>query len=280
MKIGCMIWRIGDILDFNEQIEWVKAHDFDAVEFWTLPGAPGVWQGFDVQNASQEGIMQLKRALNGFGEIDIHAGFDEMGIQIGGLAKETVKMEPTFELAAEIGAQVITVHPASKITGIPEAESLERLNNLAGKYGVCVGIETMGGLATLENILLIKRLALPNIGITLDVGHLHFENGSAFESYGTLSNLIDEVNVKIVHVHAHDYDGHHDHLATGHGYIDFPSIIGALYRRRFSGSVCLEINPDREPPAGILETQKQLIDIKPAKSNARLRLSAKLRELI
>jgi len=259
MKIGCMIWRIGDILDFNEQIEWVKAHGFEAVEFWTLPGSSGVWQGFDIKNASPENIAQLKRILDGFEEVDIHAGFNEMGLRLGG--KEIIRMEPTFELAAEIGAQVITVHPEPKTDRTSEAESLERLNDLAGKYGVCVGLETMGGLATLQNVLLVKRLALPHVGITLDVGHLYFENGAAFENYGTLGNLIDEVSVKIIHVHAHDYDGRHDHLAIGHGFIDFPDIIGALYRAHFLGSICLEINPDREPPADILKTQKQLREI-------------------
>jgi sugar phosphate isomerase/epimerase len=122
MNIGCMIWRIGDIIDFYEQIEWVKAHDFEAVEFWTLSGCPGVWQGFDVQNTSPENIAQLKRALDGFEEVDIHAGFDEQGIQIAGLTKENIPIEPTFELAKEIGAKVVTVHPGRKTPELSETE--------------------------------------------------------------------------------------------------------------------------------------------------------------
>ena len=259
MKIGCMIWRIGDILNFYEQVEWVKAHDFEAVEFWTLPGSPGAWQGFDVQNASPENIAQLKQALDGFEEVDIHAGFDEQGI--GGFSEESIPMEPTFELAAEIGAKVVTVHPGAKTTELSEIESLERLNDLAENYGVCVGIETMGGVKTQQKMLLISRLALPHVGINLDIGHMYFGNGAAFKDYGTLGNLIDEVNVEIVHVHAHDYDGHQDHIAIGHGSIDFPDVISALYRANFSGSICLEINPDREPPEGILKSRKRLLEI-------------------
>ena len=261
MKIGCMIWRIGDILDFYEQIEWMKVHDFEAAEFWTLPGSPGRWQGFDVQNASQEKIAQLKQALDGFEEVDIHAGFNEIGIQQGGLAKETISMEPTFELAAEIDAKVITVHPGPETNEASETESLERLNDLARKYGVCVGIETMGGVGAKRKALLVKQLSLPHVGITLDIGHVYFGNGAAFKDYGTLGNLIDEINVKIVHVHAHDYDGHNDHIAVGHGYIDFPDVIGALCRAEFSDSISLEINPDREPAEGILESQKRLREI-------------------
>jgi len=259
MNIGCMIWRIGDILNFYGQVEWVRAHDFEAVEFWTLPGCPGVWQGFDVQNASPENIAQLKQALDGFEEVDIHAGFDEQGIQIG--SGEIIPIEPTFELAKEIGAKVVTVHPGRKTTELSEIESLEKLNDLAEKYGVCIGIETMGGVETKRKILLISRLALPHVGINLDIGHIYFENCVAFKDYGTLGNLIDEVNVKVVHVHAHDYDGHQDHIAVGHGYIDFPDVISALCRAKFSGSLCLEINPDREPPEGILESRKRLREI-------------------
>lgn len=254
-----MIWRIGDILDFYEQVEWVKAHDFKAVEFWTLPGSPDVWQGFDVQNASPENVAQLKQALDSFDEVDLHAGFDEQGIKTGG--EESIPLEPTFELAAEIGAKVITVHPGKKTTELSETESLKRLNHLAEKYSVCVGIETMGGVETKRKMLLLSQLALPHVGINLDIGHMYFENCAAFKDYGTLSNLIDEIDVEIVHVHAHDYDGHQDHIAIGHGYIDFHDVIGALYRANFSGSICFEINPDREPPEGILESRNRLREI-------------------
>ncbi len=253
MKIGCMIWRIGDILDFYAQIAWIKAHGFDAVEFWTSPGKPGVWQGFDVRNASREEVARLKQALVGFAEVDVHADFDE--------AETRPKMEPVFALAADIGAKAITVHPHPDISEPAEVAALERLNDLAAQYGVCVGIEPMGGLKAAQRIQRIAQLSLPYVGITLDIGHMYLEAGTAFEAYGTLGALVDQVNVEIVHVHAHDYNGVQDHIAIGHGYIDFVDIMDALARTKFSGSLCLEINPDREPPAGILESQARLREL-------------------
>jgi sugar phosphate isomerase/epimerase len=261
MKIGCMIWRIGDILDFYGQIEWIKLNGFDEVEFWTLPGAPGAWQGFDIQRALPEDILRLKHTLDGFREVDIHAGFDETGAGLAGLAKGNTDMKRTFELATEIGAKVVTIHPAQKTIEVSEIESLEKLNELGGKYRVRVGIETMGGTETERKMLIISQLNLKHIGITLDTGHIHFENGIAFESYGGLGNLIDKTNAKIVHVHAHDYDGNNDHIAIGKGYIGFPDIIAALCRAKFSGSICLEINPYRESPESILESKKLLHDM-------------------
>ena len=73
MKIGCMIWRIGDILDFYDQVQWVKAHKFEEVSFWTIPGQPGRWQGFDAENATQQDVMKLKESLTGISEVDLHA---------------------------------------------------------------------------------------------------------------------------------------------------------------------------------------------------------------
>jgi len=258
MNIGCMIHRIGDIVDFYEQIKWVKEHGFKEVEFWTLPGSLGGWQGFDVQSASRREIARLKEALEGFEEVDLHAGFNEIGILLSGSTKETVEMEPTFELAAEIGARIVTVHPVPKRTENSGDESLEKLNDLAGQYGVCVGIENMGGTESLQKMLLVKQLSLTHVGITLDIGHAYFEGGAAFKDYGTLGGLIDELSADIVHLHAHDYDGQKDHLAVGHGCIDFPDIVGALCRARFSGSICLEINTNIEPPEGILKSRKRL----------------------
>ena len=55
-RIGCMIWRVDGVLDLYEQVARVQALGFEAVEFWTLPGQPGVWQGFDVLNASRDEV--------------------------------------------------------------------------------------------------------------------------------------------------------------------------------------------------------------------------------
>jgi len=71
MIIGCMVWRIGHILDFYDQIRWMRKHGFQSVEFWALPGSPGNWQGFDIQNASRADINKLKQELAGLKEVDI-----------------------------------------------------------------------------------------------------------------------------------------------------------------------------------------------------------------
>jgi sugar phosphate isomerase/epimerase len=252
-----MIWRVDGVLDFYEQVTTIKTGGFEAVEFWTLPGQPGVWQGFDVLSASRDDTRTLKRALAGFEEIDIHAGFNLSGTPHPGSGAGPMQMEPTFELAAEIGAKVITVHPDCSLTEAAEIEALRRIANLAAQYEVLVGIEPMGGEKAARRVRLLSRLLLPNVGITLDIGHMYFENGAAFKAYSTLGNLVLETAAHVVHVHAHDYDGQDDHLAIGRGMVHWSDIIGALCATGFSGSLVLELNPFREPES-VIESQARL----------------------
>ena len=257
MRIGCMIWRVDGVLDFYDQVTTVKAGGFEAVEFWALPGQPGVWQGFDVLSASRDDTRALKRALAGFEEIDIHAGFVLSGRPHAGSGAGPTPMEPTFELAAEVGAKVITVHPDRGLTESAESEALQQVAGLAAQYEVLVGIEPMGGKEAAGRVRLLSRLALPNVGLTLDIGHMYLQSGAAFAAHGTLGNLVRETGAHVVHVHAHDYDGQNDHLAIGRGIVDWSDIVGALCATGFSGSLVLELNPFREPES-VIESQARL----------------------
>jgi sugar phosphate isomerase/epimerase len=257
MKIGCMLWRIGDILDLYEQIEWVKEHRFQEVSFWTIPGIPGAWQGFGAEQATQDDINKLKSALVGIPEVDLHAGFPLDSTDADSRKATIQRLMPTFELAEAINASVVTIHPdqrTAEFSGATRdaalADSLMQINEVAGKSNVLVGIETEW------DMLLIEELDLPHVGITVDTGHMHFRDGEAFKPYGSLGGLIKRFRKKIVHLHVHDYDGKLDHIAVGRGYIDFPDIIKALCEIQFQGSLCLEINPDREPPEAICESRE------------------------
>jgi len=259
MKIGCMLWRIGDILDFYDQLDWVKANRFEEVSFWTIPGSFGHWQGFDAEQASKNDIFALKNALYDLSEVDLHAGFPLNSMDEDSRNETLQRLIPTFELAGNIGASTITIHPDSmtnKVSGemreIGLTSSLIQINDLGKRYNTMVGIETEWDMP------LIERLDLPNVGITIDTGHLHFDNGKAFEPYGSLGGMIKRFYKKIIHLHLHDYDGQLDHIAIGRGNIDFADIIEALCAVQFGGSLCLEINPDREPPEAICRSRDYL----------------------
>jgi sugar phosphate isomerase/epimerase len=259
VNIGCMLWRIGNILDLHEQIEWVREHKFQEISFWTIPGTAGKWQGFNAERATQDDIATLKDALVGIPDVDLHAGFP-----IDSTDKEATiqRLMPTLKLAESINASVVTIHPdqrTAEFSGasrdVALADSLVQVNELADQFNFLVGIETEW------DMLLIEKLDLPRVGLTVDTGHMHFHNGEAFKPYGSLGALIKRFHEKIVHLHMHDYDGNLDHIAIGRGNIDFPDIIKALCAVQFQGSLCLEINPDREPPEAICESRDRLQDM-------------------
>ena len=259
MKIGCMLWRIGEILDLYEQIEWVRTHGFEEVSFWTIPGKPGVWQGFGAEHATEDDIATLREALNGIPEVDLHAGFPLDSRENCAREATLRRLTPTFRLAETIGASVVTIHPDGRTAefsgttrNVAMAHSLIRLDEMAGQSNVLVGVETEW------DMLLIEELDLPRVGITVDTGHMHFHDGEALRPYGCLARLIERFHEKIVHLHIHDYDGRLDHTAIGRGYIDFPGVVKALCTVRFRGSLCLEYNPDREPPEAICESRDRL----------------------
>ena len=259
MNIGCMVWRIGDILDFYDQIEWVKTHAFEEVSFWTLPGKPGTWQGFYAEQATQDDVATLRKSLSGISEIDLHAGFPLDSTDENTRKATLQKLAPTFRLAKDIGSSIVTIHPDKRTPGFfgrlrdsAMAHSLIQLNEVAKQSDVLVGIETEWDMP------LIEELDLPYVGITVDTGHMYFRDGEAFKPYVSLGGLIERFHKKIVHLHIHDYDGQFDHITIGRGYIDFPDIIRALRTVRFRGSLCLEINPDREPPEAICRSRDRL----------------------
>jgi len=265
MKVGCMIWRIGSILDIYDQIHWVKTHGFEEVSFWTISGNSGVWQGFDAERANEDSISKLKKALAGISEVDLHSGI-ELNSKDENTQRATLqKLIPTFELAAAVDASVITIHPDPVIAGFSGkargdgiAKALNEINTIAEKYGVLVGIETAGKEMD-QDISLLSNLDLPGVGITIDTGHIQSQKPEMLEYYGSWGKIMESHGKKIFHVHIHDYDGQFDHIAIGKGIIKFHDIIRALCNIQFTGNLCLEINPDRETPETIYEC-KNLIE--------------------
>ena len=104
---------------------------------------------------------------------------------------------------------------------------IEKLLQLAGKYGVTVALENVG-LRTTGTLLfeyeeylgLFKRF--PNAAALLDTGHAHVNGWK-------LSDVLRDLNNKLVGVHVHDNDGTADaHLPVGCGNIDWNDYFAAL----------------------------------------------------
>ena len=264
-NIGPMLWRVGDILDFWEQLDWAARNEFTEVAFWTCAGKPGVWQGFDLWNAPDSDIDRLKRGLSRFAEVDLHAGVTLTGgvgtaPATGDLFHDeaVAEMSTIIRFAAEVGAKVVTVHADAAGECSAEArrarmsEVLGELDAVAGRAGVRLGVELT------RDYDLVHDTALRNVGLTLDMGHVRFHNEVGLRDFGTMGGLIRYMGAKLFHVHVHDYDGKLDHLAIGAGNTDFREMLNALASVRYAGSLCLELNPDRVTPGGIVTSRDTL----------------------
>lgn len=273
MNIGFMLWRIGETVDFWTQLEWVRQHRADEVSFWTHPGIPGVWQGLDPWAASADDKRRLRQALGGFKVVDLHGAAgaqwdlerrlcatDEATRRTG-----VQKLRELVDFAAEIRADVITIHGgdaaglAWDVWQETLGESLAEIDPGARAAGVRIGVEMLAEPgANTSAYDLVHNPRWTNVGLTMDTGHMMFRDGAGFRPFGTLGGLARHVGRKLFHVHVHDYDGQHDHIAIGAGKIDFPELLAALVETGYSGSLCLELNPDRVSPEGLLASRDRL----------------------
>lgn len=257
-----MIWRIGEILDFHEQLDWLREVEFEAAAFWTCAGRPDLWEGFDFAAVTPTEVTRLRDELSAFASVDLHAATPlSIGPEDNGGTSEALdELQRTIEFAGQIAAATVTVHiEAPQQHGPDVRDALIRhlgyLDHAARAADVRVGLELT------HSHDLAMQADTPWVGLTLDVGHVSFEKGAGYRDFGSIAGLIDHVGARLFHVHAHDYDGVHDHIPIGSGGIDWPPIIEALKRAGYRGVLCLELNPDRASPADILESRRRLVEL-------------------
>ena len=207
MKIGVMVWYLGEITDLYEQIAWVKARGFDEVSFHTAGNlGPGI-AGFDAANADAAEIDRLRRAVEGFTDVDLHAPFFSLDVILVSpnpriRAASVATIDDTIRLASRIGAKVITIHEGSSRKPLSEedereylGQSLAALDESATAAGVRVGVELT------RYYDLPDALGLENVGLTLDVGHLSFHDGAGYRDYGSIGDLIRAHAPRVYHLH-------------------------------------------------------------------------------
>ncbi len=266
MKVGCMIWRIGELLDFFEQMDWVRRNEFEEVSFWSFPGHQDKWRGFDLAAAPAAELARLKAMLRDFQDVDIHApSASWASLDTDLTSPDATTRERAFdalrrllERCAQCGVKVLTLHGGHQPALTRDewhrrlAEALAKADPPARQCNVKIGVE----LTT--SYELVTAPALSNTGLTVDTGHMQFDAAAGYREYGTLGALIESVGPRVFHMHMHDYDGARDHLAIGSGRIDFGEIWRALAEIGYDGSLCLELNPDVVSPDEILKSRDRL----------------------
>ena len=93
-------------------------------------------------------------------------------------------------------------------------------------------VDTMDSFAEL-----LEQIDSPQLGLTLDVGHLHCLDE------GPLDQVIRRWSDRLVNVHIEDMRrGVHEHLMFGEGEIDFPPVLAALAEIGYGGGLHVELS--------------------------------------
>ncbi len=239
-------------------------HDlFDAVELLAGIGYRGVAITID-HNALSPRHNETGEQLRRLREVLAQRGMRSV-IETGArfLLDPSQKHEPTLlssarrrridfyryaiDCAAALRSDCVSLWSGTLHETMPRAAALDRLveglievAEYAARQGVAIGFEPEPGMlidsmAALEEIW--PRIEAPNLGVTLDVGHLQCQRETPIEA------VIRRWGSRLVNVHLEDMRaGTHEHLMFGDGEIDFPPVLRALADVGYSGGVYVELS--------------------------------------
>ena len=185
-------------------------------------------------------------------------------------ARHFNELNQTLELALDIGAEVVVMHPGpidcpgvdpTQATESVRQESLKILAQFladitpkAQNTGVIVTVENMHHvpgqvIQNYQELLgLVEPLNNPALQITLDMGHADRADGitEAFEVFSPF----------LRHIHVHDSNGKRDHLEIGLGDLDFSRWSERL--RAYPFTMVLESRNNEDPEGNVLRSRELL----------------------
>ncbi|MHB1794950.1 MAG: sugar phosphate isomerase/epimerase family protein [Acidobacteriaceae bacterium] len=160
-------------------------------------------------------------------------------------ALEAAEQVPFTHLILHLGERGDTWSPRTLEHGMT---AVEHLRAFARPLGVQILLENLekNEVAAPQNLMEILAVGhFDDIGICLDVGHAHLDDG--------IPSAIDTMGPRIRSVHVHDNAGDKDaHLWPGDGTIAWPETMRALESLAKPPATVLEIHPTLENPEGTL----------------------------
>lgn len=162
-------------------------------------------------------------------------------------SQDQKKMEATFAAAAEIGCPVVNCGPGGKsgdeASLRQSIESLGKLAEMAGKYGVTLCVKAHVGAAvynTPTTLEVLKAINHPAFGLDMDPSHIHRAGENPVDA-------LRAVIGRVKHVHIRDCKGRQQNpgkpemQSNGRGDIDLLGYVRVLYESKYEGPVDLEV---------------------------------------
>ncbi len=191
-----------------------------------------------------------------------HGPFEGPANDIGNLWKQYYPaLRETVDVARMMAIDFLTVHlwvdPRFVRADVlkEKKRALLDLFNYGCDNDVLVSLENLS--ETAEDLADILDF-IPELGITLDVGH-----GQLLTATNTSFGIMDRLMNSIKHVHLHDNRGGYGvvddlHLPIGRGIIDFDGILRKLLKNGYDSTLTLELVP--EDLIASRATVKELLD--------------------
>ena len=268
MQLGMNTATLG--VDIFEAIRWIREHGFEFVEL-SCGEIPNRNDYIHPGQINAKFVQKLKDACAEFELITLHPETPSAFLvsDSGTRLRAIEEMSLFIDLAAELGSQLLTFHSGSASDGVSDrevrelcAESFGLLAGHARQRGVRLSLEVVPGyFATAESFEILDQLELADLGITLDIGHisfphpLHSDKACYFPLAG-IGEFIEGFANRLTHLHVHDYDGRHDHIAIGEGAIDFADIVVSLREIGYDRTICFEFTP-KVPRQRIVESKEK-----------------------
>jgi sugar phosphate isomerase/epimerase len=236
MQLGLMNYPARPVAD---ELRAIADAGFDFVDLTLEP--PSAWPVDAVELARLVGELGLHVVGHTSPHLPIASAFDGLRERVHEILRQC------FGIFAEVGAEVVNVHPDSMPTVIPRDVVIERnaqavasLAEAAQSAGVRLMVENMGRSFATPGELRPLFAAAPGAGFHLDVGHAHL--GRRAQDPNRTAELVDAFSDRLAHVHVHDNLGVDDlHLPLGAGSVDWPEVAEALRRTGYDGTVTIEI---------------------------------------
>ena len=243
MQFGAMNFPVLPVL---EEIETFARLGFDYVEL-----------AMDPPMAHYTTISKLKKKIvqtleaNHLGVVCHLPTFVATADLTDSIRKASIlEMRHSLEVAADVGAQKVVLHP-SMASGMG-AYVLATVKHLALDFvsQMASAARKLDLTLCLENMMPGNRIGVevddleeffahaPDLTLTLDTGHANIGDRHGQR----LKTLLERFGGRIGHLHISDNAGQRDeHLAVGHGTVDFRALVRHLKSEGYADTITLEV---------------------------------------
>ncbi len=262
-------YSLGPEAQAHQGLEFALQHRFQGLEL----GSYTLWpQVIDPQGRRHIRSLAAEHGID-LSIHFIHRGVAPASHQPERRARHRDELEQTLEIACDIGARVVVVHPGPiDCPGVaparaPEPVRREAWENLRGfleetapkaqEAGVVICVENLHHApgqviqSYAELLELVRAVSSPAVQITLDIGHADLADG--------ITSALDTFAPYLRHIHIHDCDGQRDHLEIGLGNLDFGQWLDRW--RDYPFTLVLETRNDADPEASVVRSRDRLKEI-------------------